>query len=391
MLKNQKNLKALTGGAAVAEAWRQIDPEVVCAYPITPQTPIIETFSQIVAAGRVGSQVILAESEHSALSAIVGASAAGVRALTATSSQGLAYMAEILWIASGLRLPIVMATAARALSAPINIHGDHSDVMAFRDAGWIQLFCETAQEAYDLSLLAVRLAEYQKVSLPVMVIQDGFFTSHNVEPVEIHADEIVKQFLGTRQAENSLLDFKNPVSYGPLALPNYYFELKYQQKEAMDQVPLALESLVGEFKNLIGAEYNWCEEYRVKDAKYVIVAMGSAAGTIKDIVDQLRAAGQAVGLLKIRLYRPFLYQKVAQILKNCLGVAVLDRAFSLGAQAPLVSDVRLALSASKSIPVTSYIYGLGGRDLYPADIEKVFNDLKHPEKVVGENYLGLRV
>jgi len=397
MTENKNNLRALTGGAAVAEAWRQIDPEVVCAYPITPQTPIIETFAQLVAAGRVSSEVILAESEHSALSAIVGASAAGVRALTATSSQGLAYMAEILWVAAGLRLPIVMAVAARALSAPINIHGDHSDVMGFRDAGWIQLFCETAQEAYDLSLLAVRLAEDKKVLLPTMVIQDGFFTSHNVEPVKIYDDAAVRQILGERQAEYGLLNFEKPVSYGPLALPNYFFEIKYQQQQAMAQVPAALETVAGEFKNLLGQKYAWCEEYQMEDAEYALVVMGSAAGTAKDAVDELRAQGQPVGMVKIRLYRPFQYLALAQILQNCAGVAVLDRAMAPGAQAPLVSDVRLALSSLKSAPlVSSYIYGLGGRDLYPEEIKNVFADLKHTprgqarEQNQTEKYLGLR-
>ena len=394
MAENKNNFQAfqaLTGGAAVAEAWRQINPEVACAYPITPQTPIIEGFAKIKAAGKVDSELVLAESEHSALSVVVGASAAGVRALTATSSQGLAYMAEILWIASGLRLPIVMAVANRALAAPINIHGDHSDMMGLREAGWIQIFCETAREAYELNLLAVRLAENKKVLLPVMVGMDGFFTSHNVEPVEIYDDAAVRSVLGEREAEFGLLNTEKPVSYGPLALPNYFFEIKYQQQKAMAQVPMVFKEAAGNFKNVFGQNYEWCEKYRMDGAKYIIVVMGSAAGTIKETIDKLRERDWPVGLLKIRLYRPFQYQEVAKILAGVESVAVLDRSMSLGARAPLAGDVQTALSELSEPPrQLNYIYGIGGRDLYPADVEEVFTNARRGKNDSSERYLGLR-
>ncbi|MDD4607473.1 MAG: pyruvate ferredoxin oxidoreductase [Patescibacteria group bacterium] len=391
--KTQNNFKekALTGGAAVAEAMRQVNPEVMCAYPITPQTPIIETFAQIKADGLVDTELVLPESEHSALSIVVGASAAGTRAMTATASQGLALMAEILWAASGLRLPIVMAVAGRALSAPINVHGDHSDSIGLREAGWVQLYSETAQEAYENMLLAVRLAEASEVRLPVMVMLDGFFTSHNVENVKIFNDKIIKKFLGQYKAEFSLFNTQDPVSYGPLALPNYYFEIKYQQQQAMKKVVSNFKKIAGELKKITQTNYKIFEEYKVKDADYVMIVMGSTAGTAKEVVDDLRKQGHKVGILKPVLYRPFPYQAMAQVLKNKKAVAVLDRAMSFGAQASLYTDIKSSLYHEKKRPLLqSYVYGLGGRDIYDKDINQVFKDLMSGKINQQEKYINLR-
>ncbi|MFA7662756.1 MAG: pyruvate ferredoxin oxidoreductase [Patescibacteria group bacterium] len=384
-------LKALMGGAAVAEAMRQINPEVFCAYPITPQTPIIETFTKLKADGEVDSEVVLVESEHSALSAVFGASAAGVRAMTATASQGLALMAEILWAVSGTRLPVVMAVAGRALSSPINVHGDHSDSIGFRDAGWIQLYSETAQEAYENTLLAIRLAEDEKVRTPAMVMLDGFFTSHNVEDVKIWQDDLVKKFLGQCKTNFPLFDTQNPTSYGPLALPNYYFEFKAQQQEAMKNVVPVFKKIGAEFKKITGKNYDLFEEYKTKDADYVIIAMGSSCGTIKNVVDDLRKEGKKVGLLKIILYRPFPYQQIAKILTGKKGVAVLDRAFSFGAEGALYTDVKSALyDLVKRPALQSYVYGLGGRDFYDTDAKAIFKDLIAGKTNTQEKYIGLR-
>lgn len=384
-------IKALMGGAAVAEAMRQINPEVFCAYPITPQTPIIESFAKIKADGEVESEVVLVESEHSAMSAVFGASAAGSRAMTATASQGLALMSEILWAVSGSRLPVVMAVAGRALSAPINVHGDHSDSIGLRDTGWIQLYSETAQEAYENTLFAIRLAEDEKVRTPVMVMLDGFFTSHNVEDVRVYKDSLVKNFLGEHKAGFPLFDLKNPVSYGPLALPNYYFEVKYQQQKDMGNVVPVFKKIAKEFKQITKKTNKIFEEYKTKDADHVIVAMGSTCGTIKNVVDKLRAKGQKVGLLKVVLYRPFPYKQIVKALEGKKGVAILDKAFSFGAQGALASDIKSALyDAGKKVKLQNYIYGLGGRDFYDTDAEKVFNDLKNNKFSNQEKYIGLR-
>ena len=391
--KKTKNYttKALMGGSAVAEAMRQINPEVFCAYPITPQTPIIETFAKIKADGRVDSDVVLVESEHSAMSTVFGASAAGARAMTATASQGLALMSEILWSASGSRLPIVMAVAGRALAAPINVHGDHSDSIGLRDTGWIQLYSETAQEAYENTLFAVRLAEDENVRTPAMVMLDGFFTSHNVEDVKVWKDAQIKKFLGQHKTGYPLFDLDNPVSYGPLALPNYYFELKQQQQQAMQNVIPAFKSIGKELKKITGSTYKFFEEYRTKDADHVIVAMGSACGTIKDTVDDLRKKGKKVGLLKIIMYRPFPYKYITKILKGKKSVAVLDRSFSIGAQAALYGDIKSALYDLKKRPkLQSCVYGLGGRDFYNTDAEKIYKDLIASRIDNKEKYIGLR-
>lgn len=376
MAENNKKNIALTGGAAAAEALRQIDPDVMAVYPITPQTPIIETFAKFQADGEVATEIIQAESEHSAISACVGAAASGARTVTATSSQGLALMNEILYIASGLRLPILMLVSARALSAPINIHGDHSDVMGARDAGWIQIFSENPQEVYDNTLIGLKLAE--KARIPVMVIMDGFNTSHSVENLQILDKEEVKKFVGEYQPPDSLLDIKNPKTFGAFALQNSYFEFKIDQEKAMSEAVEEYKKIAKEFEKLSGRKKNYFEAYRMEDAEEAIVLMGSTAGTAKEAVDNLRNQGQKVGLLKINLFRPFPHEKVATALKNAKSVAVLDRSQSIGTYPPLYMEIINSLHNAKSykLKASSYVYGLGGRDIFQKNIEEIFIDLK---------------
>jgi len=373
MIHNTK-IRAMTGGTIAAEFLRQVDPDVMAVYPITPQTPIIETFAKMKADGKVSTEIIQVESEHSAMSATIGASSAGARAVTATSSQGLAYMFEMLYIASGLRLPIFMYLSARALAAPLNIHGDHSDVMGARDAGWIQIFSENAQEVYDNGLIAMKLAE--RVKLPAMAIMDGFHTSHTVEKVNIYSDKDVKKFIGEYKPEKSLLNFNDPVSFGFLALQNSYFDFKIEQEKAMQETLNEYKKVTSEFKEAFGKSYDYFEKYKMEGAQYAIVIAGSATGTAKEVVDKMRDEGKKVGLLKIKLFRPFPFENIANALKNLKGVAVLDKAMSIGTYPPIYSDIVNSLfAANASVPAQSYVYGLGGRDVFQKDIENVFEDL----------------
>lgn len=368
----------------MAEAMRQINPDVMAVYPITPQTPIIETFAQFGSDGKVTTEIVQVESEHSAISACVGSSAAGARTVTATSSQGLALMNEILYIASGLRLPILMAVSARALAAPINIHGDHSDVMGARDAGWMQIFSENPQEAYDNTIIGMKLAE--KVSLPVMAIMDGFNTSHSVENMEVLADSAVKKFVGEYKPEISLLDTQNPSTVGAFALQNSYFEFKVSQEKAMRESLAEYKNVCAEFEKISGRRKGIFEEYQTEDAERIIVLMGSVAGTTKDTVDKLREQGEKVGLLKINLFRPFPAEEIANTLKNAKSIAVLDRSQSIGAMPPLYMEIINATGDKKQ--ATSYLYGLGGRDVFAKDLEKVFADLKNNKNSKEIKYIG---
>jgi pyruvate ferredoxin oxidoreductase alpha subunit len=374
-MTKKTNKLALIGGIAAAEALRQINPDVMAVYPITPQTPIIETFAKYKADGKVDTEIIQVESEHSAMSAVIGASASGVRAVTATSSQGLALMHEMLYVASGLRLPILMYVSARALSAPINIHGEHGDVMGSRDAGWIQIFSENGQEVYDNGIIGLHLAE--KVKLPVMAIMDGFHTSHTVENMETASDEKVKKFVGEYQPESSLLNIENPVTYGPVALQNSFFDFRISQQEAMDEALAEYPKICAEFEKEFGRKYDYFESYKLDDAEMAVIIAGSTAGTVKVAVDKLRNEGKKVGLLKIKLFRPFPFSQIAEALKNVSKIAVLDRAISLGAYPPIYSDIVNSFRIQNSeFRIQSYIYGLGGRDTFQKDIEKVFEDLE---------------
>jgi pyruvate ferredoxin oxidoreductase alpha subunit len=382
---------AMNGDQVIALAWKQIDPDVVAAYPITPQTIIVEAFSEFVADGLVNTEYVCAESEHSAMSMCIGASAAGARTATATASAGLAFMWEMLYIASGMRLPIVMAVANRALSGPINIHCDHSDAMGARDSGWIQIFGENVQEAYDNAIMAFRIAEHMDIRLPTMTCLDGFIVTHSLERFEPLPDETVKKFVGDFKYKRSLLDVKNPTTFGPFDWTDYYFEHKYQQVDAMRHVIPVINHVQDDFAKVSGRRYNIIEPYRLEDAEYAVVAMGSTAGTLKDIVDELRAEGKKVGSIKLRLFRPFPAQELAKTLEGLKGVAILDRAVSIGASGPLFPEVRSALYEAKDKPkLKNYIYGLGGRDIKPEELKHVYKQLIYNEGEI-VNFLGARV
>jgi len=368
---NVRGLELLTGGEAVAEAMRQIDPDVVPVYPITPQTPIIQGFAKFVADGKAHGELVDVESEHSAMSAAIGSALAGARTMTATSSQGLALMAEVVYIAAAMRAPIVMALGNRALSGPINIHCDHSDSMLIRDSGVVQLFAENAQEAYDLTILATRLAEHPDVLLPVLVCQDGFTITHSAEPVALLDDDDVSAFVGEYELSRPLLDVGRPATHGPFAMPDYYFELRRQQISALERALEVLPEVALDFETLSGRSYGALEGYRLDGAERVVVALGSSAGTVKDAVDELRDEGQPVGLLKVISFRPFPAAQVNALLRDVSAVIVLDRAASPGGAAPLLSEVAAALSG-RAVDVFGHVYGLGGRDLHPEDVRDVF-------------------
>jgi len=381
---------ALTGAGAAAEAMRQINPEVVPVYPITPQTPIVESFAKMVADGKVDSEMIRVESEHSAMSATIGAQAAGVRAITASSSAGLALMFEVLGVASGLRLPILMNIANRALSAPINIHCDHSDSMGVRDAGWMQIYSENAQEVYDHNFLALKLAE--RVMLPVMVMQDGFITSHSMENVKLVADEKIQEFIGEYQPENPLLNVDKPVTVGALQLTDYYFETKRQQIEAMKTADEVYEGLASQLSGITGRSYPKLETYGLAEAEVAVLTMSSTAGTAQAIAKKLKEKKKMkVGVIKIRLFLPFPQKELQEAVKGLKSLAVLDRAVSFGSTAPLAKEVKNALFDVEEKPkVQSYIFGLGGREIYEQDIAKVYKALLKGETSEEAKYIGLR-
>lgn len=365
---------AVTGNQAVAEALRQINPDVIAAYPITPSTDIMQRFADFVNNGKVDTELVLVESEHSAMSACIGASAAGGRVATATSSQGMALMWEMLHIASGYRLPILMALVNRALSAPLNIHGDHSDGMGMRDCGWIQLWSENAQEAYDNTIMALRIAEHKDVRLPIAVNMDGFIISHSIESMQYMSDEDVKKFIGEYIQMDPLLDMDHPKSIGALVLPDYYMEHKRAQHEAMLQVKRVVLDVSAEFSGLTGRDYGLFETYRLEDADVALVALNSAAGTIKDEVDRYREKGIKAGLLKPRLFRPFPYEEVGAALKNTKAVCVMDRADSYGGFGPMYMEIASALYPHRGPLLFNKIYGLGGRDLMPIDVDQVLEE-----------------
>jgi len=381
----------LTGNESGAEAMRQIAPDVVAAYPITPQTELMHRFAEYFADGKVPTELILVESEHSALSACVGASAAGARVMTATSSQGMALMWEIMYIAAALRLPIVMPLVNRALSAPINIHCDHSDSMGARDTGWIQLYCENCQEVYDNVVQAVRIAEDRNVLLPVMVCYDGFILSHTVERVEILENHEVKGFVGEYSPDHPLLDVEHPVTYGALDLQDYYFEHKRQEAEAMRNVKPVIVKVAQEYEVLSGRKYRLFEEYFTRDAEHIIVCLGSASGTAKAAVDDLRQAGGKVGLLKLRVFRPFPAEELVEALAHARTIAVMDRADGVNSiGGPVFSEIRAALYGQSNAKISNYIYGLGGRDIDIGMMKSVFQDMSDGKCAEQAFYIGVR-
>ena len=386
----------LSGNEAAATAMKQINPDVVAAFPITPSTEIPQYFSTFVSNGTVDTEFVAVESEHSAMSACIGAEAAGARAMTATSANGLSYMWEMIYIASSMRLPIVMSLVNRAVSGPLNIHNDHSDAMGVRDAGWIMLFSENNQEAYDNLIMAHRIAEHKDVLLPLMVCQDGFITSHSIENIELIEDDLVKKFVGKYEPKHYLLNSKEPISMGPLDLQSYLFEHKKQQSQAMVNAKNVILDVAKDFEKMTGRSYSFFEEYKLDDAEIAIVCMNSTAGTTKYVVDGLRDRGVKAGLLKVRMFRPFPAQEIAKALSHVKAVAVLDKADSLNAcGGALFSDVTSGMQINKVyVPTINYIYGIGGRDTKSTDIESVFNDLQEIVKtgniVDPYRYLGLR-
>ena len=386
----------LSGNEAAAIAMKQINPDVVAAFPITPSTEIPQYFSTFVSNGEVDTEFVAVESEHSAMSACIGAEAAGARAMTATSANGLSLMWEMLYIASGSRLPIVMSLVNRAVSAPLNIHNDHSDAMGVRDAGWIMLFSENNQEAYDNLLMAHRIAEHKDVMLPLMVCQDGFITSHSIENIELLEDEKVKEFVGRYKPEHYLLNKNEPIAIGPMDLQAYLFEHKYNQAEAMRNSKRVILEVASEFEKITGRKYGFFEEYKLEDAEIAIVCMNSTAGTAKFVVDSLRSKGIKAGLLKVRVFRPFPAKEIAKALSHLKAVAVLDKSDSTnGAGGALFTDITSGMYLNNNtVPIVNYIYGIGGRDVTAKDIESVYTDLQeiaNTNKIENPyRYLGLR-
>ena len=386
----------LSGNEAAATAMKQINPDVVAAFPITPSTEIPQYFSTFVSNGSVDTEFVAVESEHSAMSACIGAEAAGARAMTATSANGLSLMWEMIYIASSLRLPIVMSLVNRAVSGPLNIHNDHSDAMGVRDSGWIMLFSENNQEAYDNLIMAHKIAENKDVLLPLMVCQDGFITSHSIENIELIEDEKVKEFVGKYKPAHYLLNDKEPMAIGPMDLQAYLFEHKYQQAEAMRNAKKVILEVAKEFEKMTGRKYDLFEEYRLDDAEIAVVCMNSTAGTTKDVVDSLREKGIKAGMLKVRVFRPFPAEEIAKSLSHLKAVAVLDKADSLnGAGGALFEDVVSGMYVNgNNVKALSYVYGIGGRDTTTKEIEQVYTDLQEVAdsgKVKNPyRYLGLR-
>jgi len=386
---------AVTGNEACANALRQVNPDVCGIYPITPQTDMMQRFASYIADGKVDTESILVESEHSSMSACIGAAAAGGRVVTATSSQGLALMWEMLHIASGDRLPIIMPVVNRALSAPLNIHGDHSDAMGARDTGWIQIWSENGQEAYDNTIQAFRIGEHMDIRLPVMVCLDGFIISHSIERMEYLEDQEVKDFVGPFRNFLPLLDLDNPKSYGPLILTDLYHEYKRAQHEVMTKVKDVVLAVAKDFEKLSGRKYGIFETYRLEDADIAIVILNSAAGTTKDVIDEFRDKGIKAGLLKPRLFRPFPFEEVAEALKHVKAVCVMDRADSFGSYGPLFMEVASALYPLERKPlIINKIYGLGGRDYLPSHAAQVLTELHEIAKSgkvnVLKEYIGVR-
>ena len=386
----------LSGNEAAATAMKQINPDVVAAFPITPSTEIPQYFSAFVSNGVVDTEFVAVESEHSAMSACIGAEAAGARAMTATSANGLSLMWEMIYIASSLRLPIVASLVNRAVSGPLNIHNDHSDAMGVRDSGWIQLFSENNQEVYDNLLMAHRIAEHKDVLLPLWVCQDGFITSHSIENIELEDDDSVKKFIGEYKPEHYLLNYKESMAIGPLDLQSYLFEHKRAQAEAMRNAKKVIKDVAYDFEKWTGRKYDFTEAYLLDDADFAIVCMNSTAGTAKHTADILRKSGVKAGVLKVRVYRPFPTEQIAERLANLKAIAVLDKADGLNAAGgPLFTDVTSCLYLNNiNVPTVNYIYGIGGRDTTENDITKVYEDLKE----IAENknvknpyrYLGVR-
>ena len=381
---------AINGDAAVALAWKQVDPDVCAAYPITPQTIIVEKFAEYVANGEVSTEFVCVESEHSALTLCVTAASAGARTFTATASQGLAYMWEMMPIASSMRVPLIMAVANRAVSGPINIQNDHGDVMAARDCGWITLFAENVQQAYDMSIIAPRICEHHDVQLPGLVNLDGFILTHAIErmtPLETHD---IKKFVGEYKPLYPLLDVKNPVSHNLMDGPLFYYPHKYQMVEAMEKALPITKEVFKEFEALSGRKYNVVEEYMCEDAEIIAMVLGSSFGTMKEAVDQLRREGMKVGVAMPRLYRPWPIAELAKVMKGKKAVIVMDRHLSVGSYGPMFPEIVAAAIENDSMPkMYNFIYGLGGADTMVSDFMSVYKDVKDG-RAKRINFLGVK-
>jgi Pyruvate:ferredoxin oxidoreductase and related 2-oxoacid:ferredoxin oxidoreductases, alpha subunit len=381
---------AINGDAAIALAWKQVDPDVCAAYPITPQTIIVEKFAEYVANGEVSTEFVCVESEHSALTLCVTAASAGARTFTATASQGLAYMWEMMPIASSMRVPLIMAVANRAVSGPINIQNDHGDVMAARDCGWITLFAENVQQAYDMSIIAPRICEHHDVQLPGLVNLDGFILTHAIErmtPLETHD---IKKFVGEYKPLYPLLDVKHPVSHNLMDGPLYYYPHKYQMVEAMEKALPITKAVFKEFEALSGRKYNVVEEYMCEDAEIIAVVLGSSFGTMKEAVDQLRKEGMKVGVAMPRLYRPWPIEELAKVMKGKKAVVVMDRHLSVGSYGPMFPEIVAAAIENDSMPkMYNFIYGLGGADTMVSDFMSVYKDVKDG-RAKRINFLGVK-
>ncbi|MCX6580557.1 MAG: pyruvate ferredoxin oxidoreductase [Candidatus Aminicenantes bacterium] len=393
------SIKVLNGNAAAAEAVGQVHPDVVVSNPAAPASPILEKLASFIADGRLDAEMINAESAYSAISACIGASAAGGRVFSAASSQGLAAMHELLFIASSLRLPIVAAVANRALSAPLNIHADHSDAMAQRDCGWIQIFSENSQETYDNIIQAFKIAEHPEVKNPVMVGLDGFITSHEMANIWLEETGEVADFVGKCNPAYSLLDSDNPVTVGSIDTPDYYFEHKVLQLQGMENARKVIKEVGKEFGDRFSRYYGYFESYKLEDAEYAVVLMSSSAGAAKEVVDELRNNGAHVGLLKLRVFRPFPHQELKEALSHLKAIAVLDRVLTPGSYGgPLFNETRAALydlEEKKPPLVFPYVYGLGGRDIDVNHFRDVFKDIeeKNMEKIeikTGLAFINLR-
>ncbi len=386
----------MSGNEAVANALRQINPDVFPMFPITPSTEIPQYFANYVSNGLVDTEFITVESEHSSMSAAIGASAAGARALTATSSAGLAFMWEVLGVAASHRVPVVLAAVCRALTGPLNINCDHSDTMGARDSGWIQLYAETNQEAYDNMVMAYRIAEHKGVMLPIMICQDGFITSHAVMNMELLDDDVVKNFVGEYEPEDYLLNPNETYAVGPYAITDYYMESRKAQAHAMENAKQVIKDIAEEFEKISGRKYGLIEEYRMEDAEYAVVIIGSAAGTTKEAIDHMRENGEKVGLIKVRSFRPFPGEEIAASLKKCKAVAIMDRSESFSTNGgPLGAETMQAMYTARCTALTiDIMYGIGGRDVTVDDMINVYDTLKDIA-ATGETgdvyrYMGLR-
>ena len=386
----------MSGNEAVANALRQINPDVFPMFPITPSTEIPQYFANYVSNGLVDTEFITVESEHSSMSAAIGASAAGARALTATSSAGLAFMWEVLGVAASHRVPVVLAAVCRALTGPLNINCDHSDTMGARDSGWIQLYAETNQEAYDNMVMAYRIAEHKDVMLPIMICQDGFITSHAVMNMELLDDDVVKNFVGEYEPEDYLLNPNETYAVGPYAITDYYMESRKAQAHAMENAKQVIKDIAEEFEKISGRKYGLIEEYRMEDAEYAVVIIGSAAGTTKEAIDHMRENGEKVGLIKVRSFRPYPGEEIAASLKKCKAVAIMDRSESFSTNGgPLGAETMQAMYTARCTALTiDIMYGIGGRDVTVDDMINVYDTLKDIA-ATGETgdvyrYMGLR-